>query len=83
MQYLSGCLSTKNRHEKPLFDLVTPTGLATLFEKVARGQIAQSIRHLGGHQFLFSILLLAEMAKPVFPKVRKQKRARISEVTEA
>ena len=39
-------LSKINLPEKPLFDLVTPSGLTTLFEKVARGQIVQSIRHL-------------------------------------
>ena len=37
---------------------------------------------LGGHQLLFSILLLAKMAKPVFPKMRTQKRARGSALSQ-
>ena len=46
IQYLSGCLNSKKSTEKAIFDLVTPTGLVNLFQRVARGQIAQSIRNL-------------------------------------
>ena len=46
IQYLSGCLNSKKSNERVILDLVTPTGLVNLFQRVARGQIAQSIRNL-------------------------------------
>ena len=46
IQYLSGCLNSKKSNERAILDLVTPTGLVNLFQRVARGQIAQSIRNL-------------------------------------